>query len=289
MIDGGNRVLPGQHLPGHEWSEVACNGAHVAMGELVPRPREGIGELLRMLEEATGDLFVGRIEAQGEVGGQHGRCAPLGRIVGIRNGAGAGAARWGPLMGTGRTLRQFPLVTEQILEKVVAPPGRRRGPSDLQPAANGVARFAAAESAVPAEPLGGDVGSLRLRSHQCRITGAMGLAEAVSSCDQRHGLFIIHRHAGERVADIPGRCDRIRPAVRAFRIHVDQTHLHGREGIAQAAVTAVAFVCQPLAFRAPENILFGLPHIRATTAEAESLESHRLQGDVAREDHEVGP
>ena len=48
-------------------------------------------------------------------------------------------------MRTGRALGQFPVVFEQILEIVVAPLRRRRGPSDFQAAADRVAAFAALE------------------------------------------------------------------------------------------------------------------------------------------------
>src|SRR5208337_1677570 len=54
-------------------------------------------------------------------------------------------------------------------------------------------------------------------------------------------------------------------------------------------VAAVALVRQPLGFRAPVDVLFGLPHIRAPAAKTERLEAHRLEGDVARENHQVGP
>src|SRR5262249_38767049 len=35
--------------------------------------------------------------------------------------------------------------------------------------------------------------------------------------------------------------------------------------------------------------LFGLPDVGATAGEAERLKAHRLQRDVAREDHKIGP
>ncbi len=117
----------------------------------------------------------------------------------------------------------------------------------------------------------------------------MGLAEGVTAGNQRDRFFVVHRHAAERFANIPGRRERIRIAVRPFRIDVDQTHLHGGERILKITVAAVALVRQPLAFGAPVDVLFGLPDIRAPAAETERLEAHRLEGDVAREDHKVGP
>ena len=107
--------------------------------------------------------------------------------------------------------------------------------------------------------------------------------------NQGDRFFVVHRHTAERFANIPRSGDRIRVAVRPFRIHVDQAHLHGGERILKIAVARVAFVRQPLAFGAPVDGLFGLPHIFASAAETERLEAHRLEGDVARENQQVGP
>ena len=116
----------------------------------------------------------------------------------------------------------------------------------------------------------------------------MGFAEGVAAGDQRDGLFVVHRHAEERFADVPGRRDRVRLAVRPFRIDVDQAHLHRRQGFVQLALAAVALVAEPCPLGTPEE-LFGLPDVRAAAAETERLETHRFEGDVARENHQVGP
>ena len=82
---------------------------------------------------------------------------------------------------------------------------------------------------------------------------------------------------------------RIRLAVRPFRIHVDQAHLHGGERIGEVTVAAVALVGQPLALGAPVDVVVRLPDVRPSAGEPERLEAHRLQGDVAGENHQVGP
>ncbi len=117
----------------------------------------------------------------------------------------------------------------------------------------------------------------------------MGLAEGVAAGDQRDGLLVVHRHAREGLADIARRGERVRIAVRAFRIDVDQAHLHGAERALQLAVAAVALVRQPLAFGSPVDVLLGLPDVGAAAAEAEGLEAHRFERDVAGQDHQVGP
>src|SRR5580704_2000236 len=111
----------------------------------------------------------------------------------------------------------------------------------------------------------------------------------MSAGNERNRLLVIHRHAGESLADIPCRGQWIRLSIRAFRIHIDETHLYGSERLLKITVAAVALVRQPLALRPPENVLFGLPHVLAPAAKTECLEAHRLEGDVAGKNHEVGP
>ena len=71
MIDGGNRILPDQIFLRHLGAEIARLRTHVAVHQLEPRARKRVRELIGMLEEAPRDLFVGRIESQREIGGQH--------------------------------------------------------------------------------------------------------------------------------------------------------------------------------------------------------------------------
>src|SRR5437773_2084079 len=108
-------------------------------------------------------------------------------VIGVGN-SGVGALRL-PLMRPGRALGQLPFVAEQVLEEVVAPLRGRRGPGDLEAAGDRVLALARAELALPAQPLVLDAGSFRLRADQRRIARAVGLAEAVTAGNQRHGLF----------------------------------------------------------------------------------------------------
>ncbi len=93
----------------------------------------------------------------------------------------------------------------------------------------------------------------------------MGFAEGVTAGDERNRLFVVHRHAGEDLTDIPGRRDRIRVALRVLEV----------------SITAVALVAEPGVFAAPEDVLSRLPNVLASAAEAESLESHRFKRAVA--------
>ena len=207
-------------------------------------------------------------------------------VEGVRDGGGATLRL--PLLGAGRALGQLPFVVEQVVEEVVAPLRGRLRPGDFRAARDGVGPDAGSVAALPAEALILDEGAFRLRADQRRITGAVGLAEGVAAGNQRDGLLVVHRHAEESFADVLGGRDRIRIAVRPLRIDVDQAHLHRTERILQLAFAAVAFVPQPRPLGTPVELL-GLPHVGTPAGETERLEAHRLEGDVAGEDHQVGP
>ena len=116
----------------------------------------------------------------------------------------------------------------------------------------------------------------------------MRLADRVSADDQRNRLLVVHRHAGERSTDVPGCRARVRVAVGAFRIHIDQTHVIGTEGPVDLPLAAVALVSKPGVLGPPKDLV-RLPDVGSSEAEAEGLEPHRLVGNVAGEDQQVGP
>ncbi|GEM_PF-1940518 len=244
-----------------------------------------------MLIETARNLLVGRIEAQRQVGGQHGRAAFLVGIEGVGNGF-ADVFRH-PLVRAGRALGQLPFVFEQVAEEVVVPLGRGGGPGDFQAAGDGVFANAGAEGAVPAEALRLQPGGFRIGADVRRRAGAVGLAEGVAAGDQRHGFFVVHRHAGEGFTDVTCGGHRIGIAVRAFRVDVDQAHLHCRQRVLQIAVARVAAVWpaaqfQPDLLRTPVDIV-RLPGVGAAAGIAEGFEAHRFQRHVAGQDNQVGP
>ena len=240
--------------------------------------------------EALRDLRVDRVHPQGEVRREHHRGVPLRRIVGIGHGARRRGILRRPLVSTGGALREFPFIAEQVFEVVVVPLHRVGGPCAFQAAGDRVDAFAAAKGVLPAEALLFDASPLGFGTDiLARIGSAVALAEGVSAGDERHRLLVIHGHAGERLPDVPCRSDRIRLAIGPFRIHVDQAHLNSGERIVELTVAAVALVSQPLALRPPVNVFVRLPDVHAPAGETEGLESHRLQGDVTGENHQVGP
>src|ERR1700689_2375987 len=86
-------------------------------------------------------------------------------IVRIRHCAVACAIFRCPLMRTGWTFRQLPFIAEQVGEEVVAPFRRRRGPNDLQTAADGVSTMSFAKFILPSEALILNVGTFWFVAH----------------------------------------------------------------------------------------------------------------------------
>ena len=287
MVDLGHRVLPDQFFLRHFRAQVTFNRAHVPVGELVPGAGKGVGELFRIFIEPAGDLAVLRIETQRQVGGQHGRLTLLGFVLGVGNVRVRVLGH--PLLGTGRALFQFPFVLEQVVEEQVGPLGGLLRPGHFRATADGVVAETGAVAALPAQAHHFNRRRFRLRAHQFRVTGAVGFTEGVATGDQRHGLFVVHRHAAEGFADVVGRFQRIRLAVGAFRVHVDQTHLHRRQRVFQLAVAGVALVVQPGIFHAPVDVVFGFVEVLAAAGETEGFETHGFQRHVTGEHDQIGP
>mmetsp|Transcript_118291 Transcript_118291/g.166287 ORF Transcript_118291/g.166287 Transcript_118291/m.166287 type:complete len:641 (-) Transcript_118291:267-2189(-) len=294
MVDRRNRILPDQVLGRHFLAEVARLRTHVAVGQLEPSTREGIGELVGVLVEASRDLLVVRIHAHRHVGGGHDDRNLLRAVVRRRRHVGVGLLLRGPLIGAGGALGQLPLVAEQHVEVVVVPLGRRGGPGSLDAAGDGVVAATALEGAEPAETLRLDVATLGLRTDMRGVARAVALAEGVTAGGQRHGLLVVHRHSGEGLADVLGRGQRIRIAVRTLGVHVDQAHLHRGQRVLEVAVTGIAALRlvagrKPLGLLAPVDVLLGLVDVGAAATESEGLEAHVLERRVAGQDQQVGP
>ena len=164
----------------------------------------------------------------------------------------------------------------------------RRGPGDFETAGDGVGALAGLVAALPAETLLLEVPALGLGADVGRRRRTMGLAERVAAGNECHRFLVVHRHAAERLANVPRRGHGIGLPIRPFRIHVDEAHLHRAERIRELPIAAVALVTEPGALGPPVDVL-GLPDILAAAGEPEGLEPHRLEGDVAGQHDQVGP
>src|SRR3984893_3797018 len=153
----------------------------------------------------------------------------------------------------------------------------------------GATGLAGGEGTLPAKTLLLDRGGFGLGPDQVVVACTVRLAKAVAADDQRGRLLVVHRHAAERLANVNGRGQGIGLALWAFRIHIDQAHRRRAERLREIAFAGITLVgAQPLVLFAEEDLL-GLPDIRATEAEAEGLEPHRLQRAVTGEHQQVGP
>ena len=287
MIHRRNRILPNQLFLRHIGAEVTRTRAHVAVGQLEPCARKRVGKLRWILEETTRNFFIRRIKAQREVGGQHGRHQALRRIMRMRN------ARLGtlgdPLVRTGRALAQLPFVFEEVLKVIIAPLRRRLRPCDFKPAGDSVATLAAAKAALPTKALLFDRRCFGIGPNMLGITRTVRLAKGVTTSNERDSLLIIHRHAREGLTNVTRRGEWIRIAVGAFGIDINQAHLHRGKRVFQFAIAGITLVGEPFLFHPPIDVLLRLPNVGTTTAETEGLETHRIQRDIARQNHQVGP
>ena len=284
-----NRILPEFRLRGDPGAESPDVRPEIAVGQLVPGPREGVGELVGVRVEAPRDPLVGRIGPEREVRREHHRGMAPRRIVGVRHGADGGRLLRCPLLRARGTLGELPLVAEEVLEEGVVPLYRAARPSAFRAAREGVDTAPLAVVVPPPQALLLDACAFGLGTDVLLPDRPVGLAEGVSAGDERDRLLVAHRHAAERLPDVRCRRQRIGDAVRPFRIHVDEPHLHGAERLLELTVAAVARILQPGLLGPPVDVLFGLPDVLPPSREAEGLESHRLQGAVAGEDHQVGP
>ena len=267
--------------------EVARDRTHVAVQQLVP----GLGERQPRTRRGSRGSAARSSRTPGRTRSARSVVSIVGRALRrrrARRGRSASASLATHCLRAGRALGELPLVAEEVVEEAVVPLGRRRGPGDLEAAGDRVGALAGAVGALPAEALRLDRAALGLGADVVAVAGAVGLAERVAAGDQRDGLLVVHRHPAERLADVARGRERVGVAVRALGVDVDEAHLHRAERAGELAVAAVALVAEPGVLRAPEDLL-GLPDVLAAEAEAERLEAHRLQRDVAGEHQQVGP
>ena len=213
----GHRVLPDQVLGRDLGAEVATLGPHVAVRQLEPCARESVLEGLVIGAEPLGDLAVVRVHLECHVGRGHHGGDQL-----------AGAMRVGrlvlvllvdrlPLLHAGGALHDLVIVIEQQPKIVLRPGVGRVRPWTLEARCDGVLAPAALVAAGPAETLEGNVRTLGLGTDQRGIARAVALAEGMAAGGERDGLLIVHRHAGEGLAHVARRLQRVGIAARGLR------------------------------------------------------------------------
>ena len=259
------------------------------MGQLEPGPGESVLELVRIFEPARRDFAICRVLLQGKVGGEHDGRVRHGRIVRIRHQVRCRPVCGNPLDCASWALGLHPVEGVEVLQEIMGPGRRGDRPRAFQAAGDGVGAMAVPKTVTPAERLRLDGVRLWFDTHVLgRISRAVGLAEGMAAGDQRSRLFVVHRHAAERLAYGVGGRQRIRVAARTLGIDVDEAHLGGAQGRIQHAILVAAVGSQPLALGTPVHV-FRLPGVDTAAGEAQGLEAHRVHGHGAGEDQQVGP
>ena len=128
---------------------------------------------------------------------------------------------------TGWALGELPVVVHQCLEVVVVPLGRSGVPGTFETARGGVYTLARSEVILPAQELLLHRSALWFGFHEIFGASTVHLAEGVTADNQGNGFFVVHCHTAERFANVATGTDWIRVAVGAFRVYIDETHLHG--------------------------------------------------------------
>ena len=194
-----------------------------------------------------------------------------------------------PDIGAGAGCGDVPVIAEQQIEIAVIPLDRIRGPRALKARGGGVVPLARAMGVDPAQSHFLHRSTFRFAADSILGTGTMAFAKGVAARDQRHGVFIVHAHTRECFPHIAARGQNVRFAIRALRVHIDQTHLNSRQRVLEIAFTGITLVTKPFGFRTPIHVFFRCPNISASTAKSEGLAAHRFNRDVARQDHQIRP
>ncbi len=294
MVNCRNWVLPEQFFAWNFLTKVPNGWPHIAMGQLVPGAGERVCKLIRIFVEPARDLLVFRIHPHGHVGRGHDGDLLLGRIVSLWRHVRLVYILWLPLERASGALHKFPLIAEQHIKIAIVPFDRVWRPCAFDAAGDRVIAMANTELALPPKPLFGDVAAFRLCTNHRRVTRTVALAKCVTASSQRNSFFVVHGHPGKCFTDVLCRSQRIRIAVRAFGVHVDEAHLNGCERVLEhtlAAIAAAGLIAggQPLFFRAPIDIFLRLENVFAAAAKPKRFTAHGFNGAIARKDHEIGP
>ena len=259
------------------------------MGQFEPSARKRIRKGLGVLVEIFGNGAVKRIHTQCEVCCEHDRRMALACVVSIWHGLGGAGIGRDPLRGPRWAFGFDPFIAKQSIEIGIVPGCRCFRPSAFKAARDSMGPFAAFESVFPAKTQIFDGCGFGLGADKGRVTCAVGFTKRVSTCDQGHRFFVVHRHARKGFTNINRGSQRIRIAVRPFGVNIDQAHLYRRQWVFQIAFAAIAIIAEPFIFCAPIDVFLGLPHIGTPACEAKGFEPHRFKRAISRENHQISP
>ena len=176
-------------------------------------------------------------------------------------------------------------MVEQHLEIAVIKLSRLSRPSTFEAASHGIATDATGLMIIPAETLFVQFGRFWLWTKVFGTAITVALAHCVTTSCEGSCLFIVHGHSGKGLPDVGGGFERVRLAVDALRVDVDEPHLHSRERVIHClrlfhiAITHITGG-KPLLLGSPIRIFFRVPNIGTTITKAKGFQPHRLIGHV---------
>ena len=221
MIDRRDRILPQQIVLDRPlFAEVTLLRTHVAVGQLVPGLGELLGKIGEVGQEPLADRTIDGVDLQRDIAGHHHQRMRLARDMRV-GGVRRGLVHRRPLQSARWAACLFPFELEQVFEVAVVPLGRVGRPAPLDAVGHRELARAGAFGIVPAEAHLLDWRHFRRRADTVGLHHAVALAEGVAARDQRHRLLVVHRHAGERDADVVRGRHWIAAGIGALGIHVD--------------------------------------------------------------------
>ena len=179
-----------------------------------------------------------------------------------------------PLVCSSRTLNKLPFITKKHIKIPIIPLSRIWCPCSFNSTCNGVTAHTFAMITVPAKAHFIYISTLRFYCLVVLTCSTMCFPERMTTSSKSNCLIIIHCHSAKCFSDIFGTCNWVRIAVRSLRVDIDQTHLHCTKGLVKDSVTSVTFVCQPLCFFSPKNIIFWPPYVNTATSKSKGFSSH---------------
>ena len=209
------------------------------MGQFEPGASEDFRKIIRIAIEALGDLAIRRIHLHRHVRIRHDRIETDRRILNVNRFVFVLDVDRFPLPGTRWALLQLPLVVEQQMEVAVVPTSGVGRPRAFDAARDSVATHAATLFIEPSESLRFHILGFWIRPEVGSTAVAVRFSDSMATGGERDGLFIIHRHTREGEAHVLRGTQRIRLAVHALGIHIDETHLHRSQGVLEASAIVI--------------------------------------------------
>ena len=290
-----DRILPDEVFGRSIVADVATAWTHVAVGEFEPSPREGVCEVVRVGHEFLADLVIDRIDFHRHIRVCHHRLYVLGQVSRVHRHRILWHIHRLPLVSASGRFGKLPVVAKQVVEIAHVPFGRLFRPRTFNAGGKCVGRFAVVTRVGPAEALSFDTSAFWFGT-DCIVGTAtpVGFPDGMTATGQRRGFFVVHCHTREGFTDVQRGARRIRVAVHAFGVHVDEAHVHCRKRVLERGgivevIIAVFARSEPFVLRTPVNVFLGTPDVFAAKAEAESLQAHGFISHVACKDNQVSP